>query len=481
MSIRKRLVLSNIAMVLIPVLLFIAAVLLLVSIFFGDIKRFMNFGAAKNLDTTIINQEFTSIKKVASLSPEQLEHQNYLAAIDQKLRKHHASIIIRKDHKIIFKSSMVKQLSISTLPSFGEDDRWQPVQWVGSHHYIIQSYDFYFSNGKKGTVFIARDAGTFIHAGRALFLTLFGVLLLILISTNGLLTYFVSRTIIKPVNKLIQAAQKIGEGDLDFQIGIKQKDELGKLAQTFDHMRQKLKESINVQLQYEENRKELIANISHDLKTPITSIKGYVEGIRDGVANTPVKMERYLNTIYTKSVDMDKLIDELALYSKLDMNRLPYHFEEVNIQSFLLELIDELTFDLENENVALFFHTNSSEPYRVLADREKIKRAVTNIVSNSLKYMDKDKKSIEISIKGQADESVVVQIKDNGPGISEEALPYIFERFYRADPSRNTGTGGSGLGLAIVRRIIEDHGGNIWVESKIGKGTSIFFTLKTFV
>lgn len=450
MSIRKRLVLSNIAMVLIPVLLFIAAVLLLVSIFFGDIKRFMNFGATKNLDTTIINQEFTSIKKVASLSPEQLEHQNYLAAIDQKLRKHHASIIIRKDHKIIFKSSMVKQLSISTLPSFGEDDRWQPVQWVGSHHYIIQSYDFYFSNGKKGTVFIARDAGTFIHAGRALFLTLFGVLLLILISTNGLLTYFVSRTIIKPVNKLIQAAQKIGEGDLDFQIGIKQKDELGKLAQTFDHMRQKLKESINVQLQYEENRKELIANISHDLKTPITSIKGYVEGIRDGVANTPVKMERYLNTIYTKSVDMDKLIDEL-------------------------------TFDLENENVALFFHTNISEPYRVLADREKIKRAVTNIVSNSLKYMDKDKKSIEISIKGQAYESVVVQIKDNGPGISEEALPYIFERFYRADPSRNTGTGGSGLGLAIVRRIIEDHGGNIWVESKIGKGTSIFFTLKTFV
>jgi signal transduction histidine kinase len=305
----------------------------------------------------------------------------------------------------------------------------------------------------------------------------FAGILLALIISNGLLTYFVSKSIIKPINELSEAAEQISKGNLDFQIEPTGKDELGKLAETFEQMRFKLKESAEMQRKYEENRKELIANISHDLKTPITSIKGYVEGIRDGVANTPEKMDRYIQTIYKKAVDMDHLIDELFLYSKLDLHRVPFEFEIVDLKSYLTDYIEELRFDVEKDGVVVTFHAEKGA-YQVLADREQLKRVITNVVQNSLKHMNKLEKHIHIHLLLE-NNNVIVQIKDNGIGIPEEDLPLIFDRFYRADPSRNTGTGGSGLGLAIVKRIIEEHGGDIWAESKLGEGTSIFFTIKS--
>ncbi|WP_404450994.1 HAMP domain-containing histidine kinase [Virgibacillus necropolis] len=302
-------------------------------------------------------------------------------------------------------------------------------------------------------------------------------LLLVLVITNGLLTYFVSKSIINPVKNLSVAAQEISEGNLDFSIESTNKDELGQLSKTFEVMRLKLKEAEEVHVRYEENRKELIATISHDLKTPMTSIKGYVKGIRDGVANNPEKMERYMDTIYTKANDMDQLIDELFLYSKLDLQRIPFQLEEIDLHNYLTDFIEELRFDLEQNGGTVSYDADLEDSYVVKADREKLKRVVTNIVQNSLKYMDKDWKEIQVSLQSESDQ-VVVKITDNGSGVDEEAIPFIFESFYRTDSSRNSTTGGSGLGLAIVKRIIDDHGGAIWAESELGEGTSIYFTLK---
>lgn len=475
MSIRKRLVLSNMAMVLIPVFLFILAAILLVSIFFEDVNGPWDFfNSSKNPETAIVKQEFTQLIKVASLTPEMLLDKNYLSNLDEK---NHGYLIVRKADELTFLSSNLNDISMDDLRLFGEVGDQRPMHWKENNHYNFQTYDFYFSDGEEGTIFLLSDVGSIENIGRKFFPIMFGTLLFILIVTNGLLSYFVSKSIIKPVNELMRAAKKISEGDLNFQIESKKKDELGKLSRAFDHMRKKLKESTELQLKYEENRKEMISNISHDLKTPITSIKGYVEGIRDGVANTPEKMDRYLQTIYTKSIDMDKLIDELALYSKLDLNRLPFQFEEVELKSYLEDLMEELKFDFENERVAFSFQAEKEVPYHIIADREKLKRVINNIVSNSLKYMDKDYKQISFKIS-EKKEKVVVEIQDNGPGIPEDALPNIFDRFYRVDQSRNSRTGGSGLGLAIVKRIIEEHGGEIWAKSKLGEGTSIFFTLK---
>lgn len=143
----------------------------------------------------------------------------------------------------------------------------------------------------------------------------------ILILTNGLLTYYVSKSIIKPISTLSTATKRISEGDLEYSVQSNKKDELGELTNTFEAMRLKLKGAEETQRRYEANRQELIARISHDLKTPLTSIKGYINGIQDGVANTPDKMKRYMDTIYRTANDMDGLIDELFLYSKLDLQR----------------------------------------------------------------------------------------------------------------------------------------------------------------
>ncbi|SDZ38180.1 histidine kinase [Evansella caseinilytica] len=305
-------------------------------------------------------------------------------------------------------------------------------------------------------------------------------MLFILVITNGLLTYFVSKSIINPIKKLSNAAKKISEGDLDFSVASDKKDELGDLSNTFDRMRLDLKEAKADQLRYEQNRKELIASISHDLKTPLTSIKGYVIGIQDGVANTPEKLARYMEIIYNKANDMDGLIDEFFLYSKLNLERVPFKFEKIDLYSFFTDFIDELNLSIEKDQGTATLFANTEDSYIVKADREQLKRAVTNIIQNSLKYMDKDHKQVQVFLKSESDR-VIVKMEDNGIGVSTEDLPYIFESFYRTDSSRNSQTGGSGLGLSIVKKIINEHGGTIWADSKLGAGTSINFTLEKVI
>lgn len=300
---------------------------------------------------------------------------------------------------------------------------------------------------------------------------------LILVLTNGLLTYFMSKSIINPISKLSTAAKKISEGDLEYSVQSDKKDELGDLANTFEQMRLKLREADREQKQYEQNRQELIASISHDLKTPLTSMKGYVKGIQDGVANTPEKLDRYMDTIYRTANDMDGLIDELFLYSKLDLKREAFYFERVDVYAFFADFIEELAFNLEKEQGTAILSADKENSYMVEADREKLRRVVMNIIQNSLKYMDKEQKEIQVNLISESDR-IVVEMKDNGNGIREEDIPYIFQSFYRTDTSRNSATGGSGLGLSIVKKIIQEHGGTVWAESEPGKGTSIYFTLK---
>lgn len=475
MSIRLRLILSNIAMIIIPIILFILAAMILVFAFFGDPQElrltFDRTGHYQGMSP--VERQFIELKKIAALSPEKLMNISYLSSIAEEFKEKGTILIVRKKDKIIYHSPHVKQLPTEDLPSFGFEESNRPIQRIGNRLFSIQKHDFFYSDGTGGTLFLLQDA-EFV---KIFFPILFGSLVLVLIVTNGLLSYFVSKSIIKPVHELMMAARKISDGDLRFQIKTTKKDELGQLLQAFEIMRKKLKESIDLQNQYEDNRKELIANISHDLKTPITAIKGYVEGIRDGVANSPEKMDRYTQTIYSKANDMDYLIDELFLYSKLDLKRLPFHFEKIDLRNYLSDYIEELRLDLTKRNITLTLHSSKVESYEVVVDREQLKRVITNIIDNSLKYMDKKKKRIELSLQ-EKEGTVLMRIQDNGPGIDPEALSLLFDRFYRGDSSRNTETGGSGLGLAIAKRIVEEHGGKIWAESVLGEGTSILFTLK---
>ena len=242
-------------------------------------------------------------------------------------------------------------------------------------------------------------------------------------------------------------------------------DEIGQLCQDFEEMRMRLKENAEEKIQYDKENKELISNISHDLKTPITAIKGYVEGIMDGVASSPEKLDRYIRTIYNKANDMDKLIDELTFYSKIDTNKIPYTFSKINVASYFRDCVDEVGLEMEARNIELGYFNYVDEDVMDIADADQMRRVINNIVSNSVKYIDKKSGIINIRIKDVGD-FIQIEIEDNGKGIAAKDLPNIFDRFYRTDSSRNSSQGGSGIGLSIVKKIIEDHGGRIWATDR---------------
>ncbi len=302
---------------------------------------------------------------------------------------------------------------------------------------------------------------------------------IILISVALVVGLWVYRSIAVPLVKLKKATQNIKEGNLDFVLDVEGNDEFSELCQDFEEMRRRLKESTEEKNLIEKENKELISNISHDLKTPITAVKGYIEGIMDGVADTPEKMDRYVRTIYNKTNEMDHLINELTFYSKIDTNRIPYTFSKLNVEDYFADCAEEVGLELETQGIELVYANYVEKDVMVIADGEQIRRVIHNIISNAIKYMDKPKGIIQIRIKDVGD-FIQIEIEDNGKGIGPKDLPYIFDRFYRTDVSRNSSKGGSGIGLSIVKKILEDHGGKVWATSRLGIGTIMYFVLRKY-
>lgn len=308
---------------------------------------------------------------------------------------------------------------------------------------------------------------------------LFFTALIILISTALAVGLWLYRSIAAPLVKLKKATQNIKEGNLDFVLDVEGNDEFSELFQDFEEMRLRLKESTEEKNLIEKENKELISNISHDLKTPITAVKGYVEGIMDGVADTPEKMDRYVRTIYNKTNEMDHLINELTFYSKIDTNRIPYTFSKLNVERYFGDCAEEIGLELDTRGIELVYANYVEKDVIIIADGEQIRRVIHNIISNAIKYMDKQKGIIQIRIKDVGD-FIQIEVEDNGKGIGAKDIPYIFDRFYRTDVSRNSSKGGSGIGLSIVKKILEDHGGKVWATSREGIGTIMYFVLRKY-
>ncbi len=301
----------------------------------------------------------------------------------------------------------------------------------------------------------------------------------ILVFTALSIGLWIYRSIATPLVKLKKATQNIKEGNLDFVLDVEGDDEFSELCRDFEEMRKRLKESAEEKVLLDKENKELISNISHDLKTPITAVKGYVEGIMDGVADTPEKMDRYVKTIYNKTNEMDHLINELTFYSKIDTNRIPYTFSKLNVEDYFGDCAEEVGLELETRGIELVYANYVESGVLVIVDGEQIRRVIHNIISNAIKYMDKPKGIIQIRVKDVGD-FIQVEIEDNGKGIAAKDIAYIFDRFYRTDVSRNSSKGGSGIGLSIVKKILEDHGGKVWATSRLGIGTIMYFVLRKY-
>ena len=293
------------------------------------------------------------------------------------------------------------------------------------------------------------------------------------------LVIWIYHSIVTPIHMLQLATQNIKNGNLDFEVEVHNQDEIGELCEDFEEMRIRLKDNAEEKLRTEQQQKELISNISHDLKTPITAIKGYVEGLIDGVADTQEKQNKYLQTVYSKAIDMDRLINELSFYSKIDTNKIPYTFHRINVVGYFEDCAEDLGRELEDEGFGFSYQNYVDDSVQMIADAEQLKRVINNIVGNSKKYSDKTETTIRMTVKDVGD-FVQIEIEDNGRGIAAKDLPYIFDRFYRTDASRNSSKGGSGIGLSIVKKIMEDHGGKIWVTSKEGIGTVMYLVLRKY-
>ena len=305
-------------------------------------------------------------------------------------------------------------------------------------------------------------------------------MIVILVITAIILSVWLYSGISTPLYHLTKATREIRDGNLDYEVKAEGAKEVKELCEGFEEMRMRLKAANEEKLEADRQNRELISNISHDLKTPITAVKGYVEGIMDGIADTPEKMDRYIKTIYNKSIEMDHLINELTFYTKINTNRIPYTFSKVNVQNFFEDAAEELRYDLTSKNITFDYQNTVGRDVQVIADVEQMRRVINNIIGNSVKYMDKPDKKISLRVR-DAGEEIEAQISDNGKGISSKDLGNIFNRFYRADSSRNSTQGGSGIGLSIVKKIMEDHGGRVWASSVEGEGTTMYFSLRKHV
>lgn len=317
-------------------------------------------------------------------------------------------------------------------------------------------------------------------ASQTFFFDVFISILFILFISVMVLRWLLQKWFVEPIAKLNDAMRNIAEGNLDYQVEPAYSTDMNIMFENYEQMRLRLKESTQVNIESEKKNLEMISNITHDLKTPITSIQGYVEGIMDGVADTPEKMDKYIKTIYTKTNELNSLINELSIYSKFDSNRIPYHFLSMNVQDFFNDCVEEVGFDLEEKNIKLDYSNLVDPDTMIIADPEQLKRVIGNIIGNSVKYLNRSDGQIDIRILDEID-AIRVEIEDNGKGISQKDLGNIFERFYRTDSSRNSMTGGSGIGLSIVKKIIEDHGGYIWATSKEGEGTCMHFVIRKYI
>ncbi|MBP1753642.1 MAG: hypothetical protein H6Q59_40 [Firmicutes bacterium] len=423
---------------------------------------------------------YNEIKLTALKEPQKLENATFINHLNSELAGRYSFIAMRKDDKFIYAGNEGKLSEIQKyLQKFGEynTDVDGGMYVSGRSPFLVKAQDFYFQDGSEGTVFIITDLNTLFPQIKALVSQTVISFLLVLIFTALMLMLWIYRSILKPLNILRIGMSQIKDGDLEYSVQSDTDDEIGLLCEDFEEMRIRLKELIDNRIKYEEDIKELISNISHDLKTPLTAIQGYAEGLIDGVADSPEKQEKYIQTILSKANDMSILVDELSFYAKIDCNTIPYSFKEINIREYFDDCLEEIGLDLEVKNIEVQYYNELDHGTKVVADAEQLKRVINNIIGNAVKYLDKSKGVLQIRIHDIGN-YVQIEIEDNGVGIPKADIPYIFERFYRADASRNSKKGGSGLGLAISKKIIEDHSGKIWAVSEVGVGTTIFFTLR---
>ncbi|MDD5455582.1 MAG: ATP-binding protein [Candidatus Margulisbacteria bacterium] len=296
-------------------------------------------------------------------------------------------------------------------------------------------------------------------------------LLLIYILATGvilLMVFKLTKTMTDPLNKLLKTIENFS---LEENISYKQsagKDEIAMLTTSFNDLIGQIKQNLGKLRQLENVRKEFIANVTHELKTPLTAITGFIETLEAGALHDPEYNRRFLQIIKDNVERLTLLVNDILSLAKIESGRVDD--EKINLTEILKELMEDL--DLRT-NKRIEFYT-SHKKMEVLANRESIYSAFQNYIDNALKFCPEGKITISLT---KEDQQAFFSVQDHGPGIAKKYLPRLFERFYRPDKTRSRNTGGTGLGLAIVKNTVEKYGGIAGVESIVGKGSRFYFSL----
>ena len=283
-----------------------------------------------------------------------------------------------------------------------------------------------------------------------------------------ILTRWLSGGMNKSLEQLSEGVRQVQDGNFAYRIHSRKKE--------FDEMIEYLENSVKEREKYEEAKKQLLAGISHDLRTPLTSIKAYVEGLRDGIANTEEKKQRYYDALKIRTRDLEDLIDNLSLFSRFDRGEYHYSMEKIDFGVFVNSFFKEHEIEFKNNHLTLVRTVWEENGICIQGDRQQLKRVLGNLVDNTFKYREKPETIMTAALYTFGD-TLRLELSDDGPGVPEEEREKIFDTFFRGDKARQNPGNGSGLGLSIVREIMKGHGGRIWAEEGVG-GKGLKFVLE---
>lgn len=458
MTIRKRLFWSNLFMILLP-----AAVTVLVGLLcVGAVWLTLTYGTDLGISD---REDFDRVCTVVTqMAEKRLEHGDDLSGLEAFLGSNDLALSVLDGSEILYSCGASgreeDQTLLNAAAQLGGD---VIVTWDGRSLFLReieangQNYRivlFGGSQGKRGLkplkMVLALCAAV---VGAVIFLSI--------LFTNRFLTKFVFRRIEEPLDVLTRGVHQLRDGNLDYRISYDRQDEFLPICQDFNEMTGRLKDSVQQLQNQERSRKTLLAGISHDIRSPLTSIQAYVEGLLDGVAQTPQMQQRYLTTIKSKAEDIDHLVSQLFLFSKMELGEYPEERREVRLDECIRDAAAACGEECRRGGLDVALELESAV---ITADPVQLRRIVGNIIENSVKYKDRENGKLKITLHAQNGQYVLC-FADDGPGVPEEALPHLFEAFYRSDPARQDPHKGSGLGLAIVAGAVQQLGGTAAAEN----------------
>ncbi len=475
-SIKKKMIISNVLMIVIPIISFL--LLVGIGLLIIDFERWDSIENVyeNNKNTFTAQSIILSYKEILLKNPKQEKKIEIINKMDKRLTRLGYS----------FKMLYNDEILMSTLSNINQDRINNNIDEDNEYLFIENDKESFlvinFENKSNHYKIVAYTQNNTLNNNRlfsnikisliALITIVIVIMFIIVILTNLLLSSWITKTILRPLDMLKKGTRKIRNGDLEFEIDYKKTDEFGEVCDDFNKMKKQLQLSEESRNKYEEYRKEIINGVSHDLRTPLTSIKGYVEGLQDGIASTPEKKKRYYNAIHTRALDIEKMINSLSSLSSIENKEYKYKFERTEMNEYMKTTLDFYRQEFQSKNIKINFISKTN--VHVNLDKVEFKRVFDNLFENTFKYGKKENPIIDISLI-KKNNYIILTYKDNGKGVEEKELENIFLDFYRGDIARTKPENGSGLGLSITKRIIEGHKGTI--NARNNKGLELVMTI----